>query len=188
MTECRGRSTQAASARLLAHAGHHDPTLVELVTMRATRAFAERLGKGFVLLPGTRTFIERAQVGAPIGIVTCATRAETEFMLRLAGLDGAVTTIVTADDALELPPSSVTYDRALETLARRRPLQRDRVVALAPTALALRAARAAGVRTIAVCSPAHVALDADGSVESLDGLTLRDLSALAGTSTLERQR
>lgn len=187
MTECRGRTTHAATTMLLARAGHTDPTLVELVALRATRTFAERLGKGFVLLPGARDFIERVQSSAPIGVVTCATRAETEFMLGLAGLDRAVTTIVSADDGVAPPPSSATFDRALENLARRRPVQRERVVALAPTARALRAARAAGVRAIAVCSPAHVALDADGAVESIDGLTVGDLAALSGISMLERR-
>src|SRR6185369_13324043 len=31
-----------------------DPALADLVALRATRAFAERIGKGLVLLPGAR--------------------------------------------------------------------------------------------------------------------------------------
>ena len=78
-----------------------DPALADLVALRATRAFAERIGKGLVLLPGARAFVERVQIASRVAIVTSATRAETEFMLRLAGLDGAVATIVSADDRLE---------------------------------------------------------------------------------------
>lgn len=162
-----------------------DPTLAELVALRVTRAFAERLGKGFVLLPGVREFIERVQLGSRVAIVTSATRSETEFVLRLAGLDGAVATIVSADDALDPPPSSAMIERAIEQLARLRPLQRERIVAIAPTSAALRAARSAGVRTIAVGAPAHVAVDADGAAAGVNGLTLGDLARLCGIATME---
>jgi beta-phosphoglucomutase-like phosphatase (HAD superfamily) len=164
-----------------------DPTLADLVALRATRAFAERLGKGFVLLPGAREFVERVQLGSRVAIVTSATRSETEFALRLAGLDGAVTTIVSADDALDPPPSSAMIERTIEQLARLRPLQRERIVAMAPTSAALRAARGAGVRTIAVGAPAHVAVDADGAVAGVDGLTLTDLARLSGIAKMERR-
>jgi beta-phosphoglucomutase-like phosphatase (HAD superfamily) len=164
-----------------------DPVLADLVALRATRVFAERLGKGCVLLPGAREFIERVQLGSRVAIVTSATRSETEFVLRLAGLDGAVATIVSADDALDPPPSTAMIERAIAQLARLRPLKRERVVAIAPTSSALRAARAAGVRTIAVGTPAHVAVDADGAVAGVDGLTLGDLARLCGITKMERR-
>ena len=53
--------------------------------------------------------------------------------------------------------------------------------------VALRAARAAGVRTLALGAPAHVAVDADGAVDAINGLSLLDLSRLAGIATVERQ-
>jgi beta-phosphoglucomutase-like phosphatase (HAD superfamily) len=61
-------------------------------------------------------------------------------------------------------------------------VRREHVVALAATRAAIHAARVAGVRTIAVGAPAHVALDADGALTSLDGVTVDELTALAGIS------
>ena len=183
-----GRTAHSSIVMLLAAAGLADPTLGDLVSLRATRAFGERLGKGLTLRTGAHAFIERACVGAPLAVVTGSTRAETEFVLGLAGLEGTVATIVSADDALATPPAPAMLNRAMDTLSQRRALRRDRVIALSSTSLAIRAAREAGVRAIAVCAPAHVSLDADGTVQSLDGMTLSDLSTLAGISMLEQHR
>ena len=174
-----------AAADALALLRHADPSLAGLVASRATRAFAERFGRGFVMRPGAREFVERAQLAAPLAIVTCATRAETEFMLTLAGLDVAVTTIISADDGLDAPPSAAPFAQAIAQLSRRRPLQRARVVAIACTSVALRAARAAGLRTVAIGAPAHIAVDADGAVDSIDGLRPADLGRLAGIPASE---
>ena len=174
-----------AAADALALLQQADPSLAGLVASRATRAFAERFGRGFVMLPGACEFVERAQLAAPLAIVTSATRAETDFMLKLAGLDVAVTTIVSADDGLDAPPSAAPFAQAIAQLSRRRPLQRDRVVAIARTSVALRAARAAGLRTVAIGAPAHIAVDADGAADSIDGLRPADLGRLAGIPASE---
>ena len=161
-----------------------DPALADLIALRATRAFAERIGKGLVLLPGAREFVERVQLGSRLAIVTSATRAETEFVLRLAGLDAAVSTVVSSDDALD---GTAAYERAVRHVARVRAIRRDHVVALASTSPALRAARAVGVRTVAVSAPAHVALDADGAIASVDGVVLADLARIGGIATMEHR-
>ena len=186
-THCDGQPLHTAVRNALAYLGRADATLADLVALRATRAFAERLGKGFVLVPGAREFVEQVQLASRLGVVTSATRSATEFMLRLAGLDSAVSTIVSADDVLEALPAPTAYESALDHLAWRRPLRRDCVVAIAPTSAALVAARAAGLRTVALGAPAHVAVDADGVVEAIDGLTLSDLARVAGITTPERQ-
>ena len=179
VAECHGRSLHGAVASALSHAGQADEPLADLLVMRAGRAFAERLGKGFVLQPGARAFVEQAQVGARIGIATSATRAETEFVLRLAGLDGAFSTLVCAEAGED---ARATYERALVHLAGRRT---DRTVAVAHIAPAFRGARAAGIRTLAVGAPAHDALEADGAVGNIDGLTLTDIARLAGLTSPE---
>ena len=181
--ECHGRSLHGAVASALSHVGHADEPLADLLVMRAGRAFAERLGKGFVLQPGARAFVEQAQVGARIGIVTFATRIETEFVLRLAGLDGAFSTVVCAEAAED---ARATYERALVHLAGRRPARNDRTVAVAHIAPAFRGARAAGIRTVAVGAPAHDALEADGAVGTIDGLTLTEIERLAGLTSPEQ--
>ena len=86
---CHLATVHATAQASVAGAGRTDPALVDLVALRATRAFSAGLESGFVLLPGAREFVERAQLGAPVAIVTRATRADVEYMLRLAGLESA---------------------------------------------------------------------------------------------------
>jgi len=181
---CTGRSVRAAASRLLgADAG--DPTLVELVALRAERAFAGRLAQGFAIDPTAARFAELAQLRAPLVVVTTAGRAETDAALRLAGLHDSCAAIVTADDVGGDAPMPASYELALAHLGRRRMVKARRVVLLATTIPAIHAAREAGVRTVAVGTPAHVALEADAAVGSLDGLTVDAVDALLGI-TAER--
>ena len=83
---------------------------------------------------------------------------------------------------------SAGVDRAIDALDRRREVRRDHVIAIAPNAAAVSAARAAGIRAVAFGTPAHVAIEADGAIDSLDGITLADLAQLAGIAMPERRR
>jgi beta-phosphoglucomutase-like phosphatase (HAD superfamily) len=181
---CAGADAHGAASAALASVGRSDATLAELVALRAGRSFTERLARGFTLQPGAAEFVAGAAPRARIAIVTRASRGETDVALRLSGLDSAVACVVTADDVLVPPPASELYDRALAHLSRRRTMTRERgegaVVALAQGSAALRAARAAGARAIAVGAPAHVAVDADAAVSGLSGLTLEMVAALLG--------
>ena len=162
-----------------------DDTLVELVTLRAQRELATRLAQGFVVAPEVMRFVEHAQLRAPVAIVTAAGRDETDAALRLASLRDSFSAIVSADDAAGDAPSRTQFDAAMAHLERRRasPLSRERVIALATTRPAILAAREAGIRTIAVGAPAHVAVEADGALESIAGATLDALDALVGIPT-----
>ncbi len=183
---CEGVALSAAISAALRHVGRLDPTLADLIALRSARAFAERLGKGFVLAAGAREFVEHVRVNVPLAIVTVASRSETEFVLRLAGLEGSVATIVSADDAAEFE-SGDAHRVALARIERQRPVHRRRVVALAHTIPALHAARCADVRTIAIGAPAHVALRADGAADAIRGLAMGDLARLAGTGAMEHR-
>jgi beta-phosphoglucomutase-like phosphatase (HAD superfamily) len=179
-----GRSLRSIVASALEwRAG--DDTLVELLTLRAQRELATRLAQGFVVAPDAMRFVEHAQLRAPVAIVTTAGRDETDAALRLAGLRDSFSAIVSAEDAHGDAPSLAQLDAALAHIERRRgsPLARERVVALATTRPAILAAREAGIRTIAVGAPAHVAVEADGALESLAGATLDTLDALVGIPT-----
>jgi beta-phosphoglucomutase-like phosphatase (HAD superfamily) len=179
---CEGVDVHAAASAALASVGRPDATLAELVALRAGRTFAEQLAGGFTLQLGAAEFMAGAAHRARIAIVTSASRDETEVALRLSGLDSAVACVVTADDVLVPPPAPELYDRALAHLSRRRTVARERgaVVALAQGSAALLAARGAGVRTLAVGAPAHVAVEADAAVSGLSGLTLESVAALLG--------
>jgi len=179
-----GRSVRAAASRLLgSRAG--DPTLVELIALRAERSFAQRLAQGFSIDRIAARFVELAQLRAPLVVVTAAGRAETDSALRLAGLHDSCAAIVTAEDVGGEAPMPASYELALAHLGRRRQVKPRRVVLLATTSPAIHAAREAGVRTVAVGAPAHIALEADAAVGSLAGLTLDAVDALLGI-TAER--
>jgi beta-phosphoglucomutase-like phosphatase (HAD superfamily) len=174
-----GRSVRSAVAKLLGNRAG-DATLAELLALRAERTFAARLAQGFAIDPAAARFTELAQLRAPVVIVTTAGRAESDAALRLAGLHDSCAAIVTADDVGGDAPAPASYELALAHLGRRRVVKAYRVVVLATTMPAIRAAREAGLRTVAVGAPAHVALDADAAVASLDGLTLSAIDALLG--------
>jgi beta-phosphoglucomutase-like phosphatase (HAD superfamily) len=183
---CGGLDVHAAARAALGSAGRDDATLTDLVALRASRAFVEQLAQGFSLQPGAARFIAAAEHRARVAVVTRAARAETEIVLRLSGLESAIACVVTADDVLALPPTPAIYERALAHLARRRIVPPHRAVALVDTTVAVRAARAAGMRTLAVGAPAHVAMEADAAADSLEGLTLDAAAALVGVAALER--
>jgi beta-phosphoglucomutase-like phosphatase (HAD superfamily) len=174
-----GRSVRSAVAKLLGNRAG-DATLAELLALRAERTFAARLAQGFAIDPAAARFTELAQLRAPVVIVTAAGRAESDAALRLAGLHDSCAAIVTADDVGGDAPAPASYELALAHLGRRRVVKAYRVVVLATTMPAIRAAREAGLRTVAVGAPAHVALEADAAVASLDGLTLSAIDALLG--------
>jgi putative hydrolase of the HAD superfamily len=172
--------TREAGAAAAAAAGARlDATALDLLALRAERAFAEELGKGLTLAPGAAAFVEHAHGRARLALVTRAVRREVEFVLGLGGLAAAFDCIVTADDVAAPKPDPALHAAALARLARKRPLAAGRVVALEDTLPGIRAARAVGARCIAVGAlPPYQAAAADAYVASLDGNTLDTLSRL----------
>lgn len=173
------RLAVAAVAR--AHAPDLDDTGRDLAALRAERHFAEASGRGLSLVPGARAFVERLAAGARVGIVTRARRRDAELVLGLADLEYVVELLVTADDAVAPKPAAAPYELALDRLARRRPVVRDRIVALEDGAAGIAAATAAGLAVIAVGDvPAHAAMRAAGALPSIDGATVETLQRIAG--------
>jgi beta-phosphoglucomutase-like phosphatase (HAD superfamily) len=176
--QLRGLGVSDAARAVVRHMGSSDEVLADLLAVRAARTFAETIARGLVLHPGAAAFVEHAQSRARIAVVTRASRAETELVLRMAGLEDAVTTIVTADEDVHAP-SEAGYRLALAGLSRVRAVDPARVVALVDASPAIRAARGAGVRVIAVGAPVHQAIDADAAVDSLVGLRLDEPGVLS---------
>lgn len=158
-----------------------DDVLADLVALRAARAFSTHIAtRGLEMPPGARALIEAAAATARLGVVTRAGRTEAEAMIRLAGLENAFTVTVCADDALAAKPSAAGYNLALDRLGRQRPVAQGAVLALEDGTPGIRAARAAGARCIVVGAvPAHVAIEADAFVDSLEGHTLASLDRLS---------
>jgi HAD superfamily hydrolase (TIGR01509 family) len=132
-----------------------------------------------MLTEGARDAVLALGARLRLGVVTRAHRREVEFALGLAGLDHAFQCVVAADDVRAGKPSPEGYALALARLARRAPVDAQRVVAFEDAAPGIRAARAAGVRVVAVGDVApHDALAADAYLPSLAGLTAAAIAAL----------
>jgi len=183
---------ESAIELLEATSGGADPVTIELVTARAEREFARRVGSGVSLRAGAHAFIGRSLGAARLAIVTRARRSEATTLLALASLTDAFEVIVSADDVLEPKPSPEGYEIAIQRLARRQPVDRASVLSLEDTSHGIAAALAAGVRAIAVESdalPAHDALacGAVAFIASLEEHSPRTLAALAaGDARQER--
>lgn len=178
--QCAGRSfAEAVRAALDLRAVKLDETGVDLLVLRTERAYSAAVGKGVKLADGVPEVVERLAASVRLGVVTRAGRSEVEFVLALAGLDHAFSCLVTGEDAAAGKPSPALYRVALERLSRLRATPPSMCVALEDTLVGIRSARAAGLRAVAVGAlPAHVAMEADGLVPQIAGLTLNALERL----------
>ena len=183
---CAGLDVQEAARAAVSHAHDDDPALVDLVVLRAGRAFTERLAGGVTLSSGALDFLRATEPRARLAIASRSTRAETDLFLRLSGLDGMMACVFTADDVLHAPPAADLYEQAAAHLTRTRRVRREHTVALVNGTAATRAARAAGLHVLSVGAQAHVALDADGATTDLAELTLEELAMLVGITPSER--
>lgn len=158
-----------------------DDTAVSLGAARAERAYRGRIGKGLTLVEGAREVLERLHAVARLGLVTRSARSEAQFVLSLGRLEDFFSCVVTADDVATGKPSAVPFRAALSRLERvRQHRARGLVVALEDALPGVRAARAASIACVVVGDvPAHVALEADGFLPSITGLTPDSLFALA---------
>ena len=156
-----------------------DETAVALAAHRAERAYRAYIGKGLTLVEGARETLERLHDTVRLALVTRSPRDDAMFVLSLARIDHLFTCVVAAEDAPP-KPSPEPYRVALARLQRARArVVRGTVVAIEDGLPGVRAARAAGIASVVVGDvPAHVALEADGYVSSIGGLTAEALLSL----------
>jgi len=179
-----GRDAGQSTREAVRHAVEHDTiasdeTALTLIALRADRHFASLVHAGVSLAPGVRELIAQSVSAARLAIVSGLERATIESLLSLAELDGAFEVIIAAEDVAALKPAPDGYRKALERMARRRPLDARAALALEPGPIGARAARAAGLRC-AIIAPfrAENVADADAMLESLTGETLATLDAM----------
>jgi len=171
------RSSVAAALRSASREA--DDIAIDLATLRAERRFAEYLASGFTMIEGARELVAHLAGRVRLGIVTRATRREAAGMLSLAGLEFAFECVVGSDGADDPKPAPAQYENALRTMSRLRPLPPAGVLALEDGEAGIRAARAAGVRCLAVGAlPAHRAMQAEGLLPTLRGHTLTSLESV----------
>lgn len=177
-----GVSTRAAASAALAMQGiDHDDVLIDLVALRAERAFSSQLSaRGPMLRDGALDFVREASAVVRLAVVTRARRADVDTMLRLSSLSDFFAVVVAAEDALDAKPAADSYRVALDRLNRLRTVSTAHTIAIEDGAAGVRAARSAGVRCVVVGPlPAHVAMEADAYVASLVGQTIRGLDHLS---------
>ena len=178
-----GLPVRGAVRALAAAAGEDlDEVAIELVALRAERHFAESLGTGIVLTEGARDALGALHGVTRLALVTRANRREVEPILDAADASFLFECIVTADDVGDTPkPDPAAYHAAIRRLARRRAMTAADAIALEDGRAGIRAARAAGLRCLAVGDvPPFRALDADGYLPTLRGATLDSLDAVGG--------
>ena len=156
-----------------------DETAIALAAHRAERAYRAYIGKGLTLVEGARETLERLHDNVRLALVTRAARNDAMFVLSLARVEHLFTCVVAAEDAPP-KPSPEPYRLALARLQRARArVVRGTAVAIEDGLPGLRSARAAGIASVVVGEvPAHVALEADGYVSSIAGLTADSLLSL----------
>jgi beta-phosphoglucomutase len=123
---------------------------------RKTELHREAIKDGLPLFPGVVTFIKALGRSYPLGVVSIANRQEINYVLERAALANAFEVVVSAEDASACKPDPCCYNRALELLNERRsrahvlPLRPNECLVVEDSPPGIRAARAAGMRTLAI--------------------------------------
>jgi HAD superfamily hydrolase (TIGR01509 family) len=146
-----------------------------LVAAKA-RAYEAQVARGSVLFPGAAPAVARLGARFKLGIASGSLRAEIVHILGPDTLAPAFHAIVGADDVTRSKPAPDLYLAALDRLD----VLASRAVAIEDSRWGLAAARAAGLRTIAVTTsyPAATLTSADRVVASLDDITVGTIQEL----------
>ena len=133
-----------------------DGAKVEEVIDRKTEIHRALMKDGLPIFPGVVNFIKALRHRYPLGLVSMARRSELDYALEPAGLANAFEVIVSADDVQVCKPDPACYNRALKLLNEARgrahvlPFRAAECLAIEDSPPGVSAARAAGMRTLAV--------------------------------------
>ena len=173
-----GIFTMLAREKGLDIGGDRLSTLIE----RKTEIFLRLAREGDVLFPGAADCLRAVAAAVPVGIASGALSHEIGQILEAAGLRALVPVIVAAGETPRAKPAPDPFVRAVELMSARagRTLEPSRVVALEDSPPGLRAARAAGLRTLGLATsyPADVLREAEHVVADISHVTLALLESL----------
>ncbi|MBA3240644.1 MAG: HAD family phosphatase [Acidobacteria bacterium] len=130
--------------------------LLRSVVEREAAAHRELLTGELPLFPGVDTFIKALSHKYPLGVVSMSRRAEINYALERAGLARHFSVIVSSEDVRECKPDPECYRRGLERLNETRgqshvlPYRPDECLVIEDAPPGVRAARAAGMRSLGV--------------------------------------
>jgi beta-phosphoglucomutase len=147
--------------------GRDHPDVGEVIAER-TRRYRAAVADGSSVPPELREAVRFAAGRVPLAIVSGAARSEIESVVEAAGLANAFAFIVAAEDIERGKPDPAGYLRALSLFDEN--IDAGHVLVLEDTEAGIAAAKAAGMRCIAVLgtlAPARLAR-ADEIVERID--------------------
>jgi beta-phosphoglucomutase len=147
--------------------GPDHPDVGRVIEQRVAR-YRAAVADGSTVSPAVRAAVLHAAARVPVAVVSGATRAEIEPVLEAAGLAAALRTVVSADDVTRGKPDPESYLRVLELLEGN--LRAADVVAIEDTEAGVTAAKAAGLRCLALrgtLAPERL-VRADELVDQLD--------------------
>jgi len=153
------------------------PDIERLAHLRVDR-YRELVYDGSTITGDVREAVRYAASRVPVAIVSGASASEIGPVIAAAGIAGEFSAVVTADDVVRGKPHPEGALRALELLRAGDPgLAAGDVVVLEDTEVGVAAARAAGMRTIAVLGtmPPDRLAAADELVERIDPALMRRL-------------
>ncbi len=127
--------------------GADHPELEAVLAERVSRYLAT-VADGSTVRPDVREAVLYAAERVPVAVVSGALRAEVEPVLAVAGLSEAVAAVVTAEDVRRGKPDPEGYLTALALLDRG--IRAEHVTAFEDTEAGVAAAKAAGMRCVAV--------------------------------------
>ena len=149
------------------------PRLAEVVE-ESVAGFVALAGDGSTVPQSAREALAAAAGLVPVGIVTTGVREVLDEVLAAAGLQQHVAFTVTAEDVTRTKPDPEGYLLALERLGG---IPAGDVLVFEDTPVGVEAARAAGLRCVAVLGtvPRELLAAADEIVDVLDAATVRRL-------------
>lgn len=127
--------------------GGDHPAVEEVIAERITR-YRKAVADGSTVLDSVRDAVRFAAERVPVAVVSGSFRPEVEPVLRTAGLDQAVSVLVTAEDVERGKPDPEGYLKALALLDGN--LEPEEIVVFEDTEAGIAAAKAAGMRCIAL--------------------------------------
>lgn len=127
--------------------GEDHPAANEVIAQRIAR-YRAAVSDGSTVPQAVREAVRYAAARVPVAVVSGAARAEIEPVLAGAELADAIRAVVSADDIVEGKPAPESYRRALEALDDG--IRAGEVVVFEDTEAGVAAAKAAGMRCIAV--------------------------------------
>jgi beta-phosphoglucomutase len=162
-----------------------DAAVADLIARKGAR-YEALAAEGEMLFPGAAAFVRAAAAAVPVAIASGALSHEIHEVLERAHLADAFLAVVGADHTARSKPDPDPYLEAFARLqaAAGRSLDPGRTVAIEDSHWGLDAARAAGLRTVAVTTTyaaAEIAGAAEITVSGLDALDLDMLDRLCAS-------